>query len=373
MLLIRFACVALTTVVVLPSSVAGQQRMVVRGEPLSSLTARRVLAIGSLNEDNAVIGMGSTSRDSKGRYFHNAIQEPYRIRIYDRSGTLVDSLGTRGGGPGEFEVIYGLLHGPADTLIVFDNVAGRVTRVAPDGSLAGTGRLGIQSWRGPAIYLGDGRFVFSARIATRERAGYPIHVANLGGEIVASFGTLQPVYRRDQPYLDRRVIGRAPNGGVWSAHFSRYRMELWDAQLQLRRTVDRDVDWFETWEEAATLRVPRDQPPRPYIRAVQQDSSERLWVVLAVAGDHWAEAVGEDLVTPTGVRTFRVTDPTTYRHTVVEVIDLRTGRLLASTRLAIDFVRFFPDGQILSYREDALGNPYLDVWELTVTNPPTRR
>jgi len=61
-----------------------------------------------------------------------------RIYVFRPDGTLADSLGGPGRGPGEFLDVFGTVLLPGDTLLVFDQRTNRVTTFAPDGDLART-------------------------------------------------------------------------------------------------------------------------------------------------------------------------------------------------------------------------------------------
>jgi hypothetical protein len=51
---------------------------------------------------------------------------------------------------------------------------------------------------------------------------------------------------------------------------------------------------------------------------------------------------------------------------VLEVLDLESGTLLATKRVEESILTLLPGGFAASYREDATGNPFIDVWRLTL-------
>lgn len=61
-----------------------------------------------------------------------------RIYVFRRDGSLADSLGGPGQGPGEFLDVFGTVLLSGDTLLVFDRRTNRVTTFAPDGVIART-------------------------------------------------------------------------------------------------------------------------------------------------------------------------------------------------------------------------------------------
>ena len=84
--------------------------------------------------------VGSIALDSKGRILVLDGQAQH-IRVYAPDGIYEETIGARGGGPGELGYAMALLTGPGDTLLVPDGQNLRFTRYAPDGSSAGSTRL----------------------------------------------------------------------------------------------------------------------------------------------------------------------------------------------------------------------------------------
>ena len=52
--------------------------------------------------------------------------------------------------------------------------------------------------------------------------------------------------------------------------------------------------------------------------------------------------------------------------TMVDVIDVEGGRLVASTRLSAFILHFADDGLVAGYMEDDAGRPFLSLWRLTL-------
>lgn len=80
------------------------------------------------------------------------------VRVYDRSGAFVRTLGGPGGGPGEFQNPGQVVISPGDSVLVWDEQALRVTRFDPSGRLAGVGTLdlaGLSKAVTPPLYPGS--------------------------------------------------------------------------------------------------------------------------------------------------------------------------------------------------------------------------
>lgn len=92
---------------------------------------------------------GEVSRlavDSKGRIFVLDGQAQH-IQVYSPDGIYEQTIGARGGGPGELRSAMALLIGPGDTLLVPDGMNLRFNRYAPDGSSAGSFRMVLEEGR----------------------------------------------------------------------------------------------------------------------------------------------------------------------------------------------------------------------------------
>lgn len=69
--------------------------------------------------------------DRSGRIFVGEAQDP-KIYVFSAGGELLQTVGQRGRGPGEFERLESILAGPGDTLYVFDSGLERLTAFNPD-------------------------------------------------------------------------------------------------------------------------------------------------------------------------------------------------------------------------------------------------
>jgi hypothetical protein len=59
-----------------------------------------------------------------------------QLRFFNSNGTFLDSFGRSGRGPGEFSAIAGLVRTAGDTLVVWDEVAARISWIGPDRRIA---------------------------------------------------------------------------------------------------------------------------------------------------------------------------------------------------------------------------------------------
>ena len=68
----------------------------------------------------------------------------HQIRVYDAAGTLLNSSGRRGGGPGEYQMFGGIWAGPGDSILVLDVVLRRLSVIDPYGAYQRFLTLGAQ-------------------------------------------------------------------------------------------------------------------------------------------------------------------------------------------------------------------------------------
>jgi hypothetical protein len=92
------------------------------------------------------------------------------VRLYDRDGTFIRTLGSRGGGPGEFQDPDQVLITGADSVIVWDNAHYRLTRFDSAGNFASVqsvDRGWIAKAIDPPLYPGKGELIRDGQLLVR--------------------------------------------------------------------------------------------------------------------------------------------------------------------------------------------------------------
>ena len=127
-------------------------------------------------------------------------------------------------------------------------------------------------------------------------------------------------------------------GAFWVADQNGYEVHLMDVEGGVLRTIARDVDWFPGWTE---WQPPFEDPPLSRLFSVQEDNLGRLWVMLSVAATDFQPLPGNLESGLAGAN-----DPTGNPHpsfdTVIDVLDARTGELIATRRFSALLVKFLP-------------------------------
>jgi hypothetical protein len=302
------------------------------------------------------------ARDSGGNYYvahGDGSGGAARIWVFDTTGSFLRTFGRRGEGPGEYQAIGNLRFRPGDTLEIYDSGLRRKTILAPDGTVVSTSRFEVRSYSG-GVFLAHGRVIVNEHRRTPEQVGYPLQLVDGSGKIVRSLGAIRPEFRSNEPWTVQKVLAAGPDGAtVWSVGRSSYLMELWDTTGARLQALQRDAEWFEPWVTDTPL-GPDQPPPKPAVGAVKTDPQGRLWVLVLVAAEDWREGLvsrewGWD------IDVYRAFDQ------ILEIIDPESGELLMSRRFSDhDFIGFLGDDMIVSYREDEMGYPFLDIWRIAL-------
>lgn len=228
-------------------------------------------------------------RDGAGRIWMIGYMRDSMLRL-DPSTGMIDTVGRPGEGPGEFRRIGVPLMGPGDSIHIHDRELQRVTVVGPDLEVARVSRLRQSPW----LPLGEGRYLVTRALGTRESAGYPLHIVveNDPG-IEASFGTDEPRLVPGENHLSGRVVGHGSGGTIWAAAPGRFVFERWDPLRQeLLQTLAPAVPPGLDRISEPSAGDPRRVRPLPRISRVWEDADSVLWVLLRVADPDWAPAVG---------------------------------------------------------------------------------
>lgn len=120
------------------------------------------------------------------------------VRIYDREGRLLNRLGRRGDGPGEFQRPAAAVFGPGGSVYVSDIGSPRITRFAPGLELDTTFELNGAHFAGPIEVLPGGIVSFAMR-AGPEALIYDVYGHD--GVRRASFHRLNPLIRTDPGWI----------------------------------------------------------------------------------------------------------------------------------------------------------------------------
>lgn len=357
------ALLALSLAGAMPLSGQGSTRVVPSDPacPTCRIMLEPVATLGR-SGDPALSRLTRVAVDSRGRFYAAPTYNRGEIAMYDAGGRFVRRFGRAGRGPGEFGAhIHMLQVGPGDSIHVFEGP--RHTVLAPALASFVSARL-LPLQPDELAFLGGGRMVAHQMLIGRGGVGPLLHVIDPAGRITRSFAGTE---RRDPAklYQGMRNVAPAPGNRIWSAHVGSYRAELWGPDGSNPLTVVRSANWFRPW--AHEVRGSAAGLERPRIADLAEDRQGRLWVSILVRDPKHRPASGAREVPLTEFDANREFD------TILEVLDPRTGRLLAHRRFGQSISEFIGDGSLLTTRrEDAEGNIVIDVMRARLATSAVR-
>ena len=325
---------------------------------------KHVVRLGSEDGPGFLVDRGTIGdvvRDHRGNYW---VSQGDHIKVFGPRGGMVASLGRAGAGPMEFQFAQPVHTDSGGRVHVFDGRNLRVSAIGPDFALAEEQAVPFPASRVTAVADGR-RYVVNWWTATADRLGLPLHLTE-GRQVIRSFGIGEgeEVGPRALTTMSaRRVLTTGPAGYVFTAPDYEYVVEVWTEQGSRIAVF-----------EGPTLNVSPvvsgawsvDNPPANRIRDMHVDRAGRLWLSVRVRRPNWRNGVVER-VRPDG----RVgLDPVDGRlsslyQARVDVVDLATCSLVASTRHDGILLTFVEPDLILELYQTVDGVPYLDVWQLS--------
>jgi hypothetical protein len=282
--------------------------------------------------------------------------------VYDERGSFLLTLGREGSGPGEFRAAHAIHVSDGDTVIVLDRRNSRLSVLSPEYQFVRSAVVPANAQ--VVVRLPGGDFAVNAAIRDAARIGFPLQRYSAEGEHVRSFGAVRPKVLPGDVWGDLRRIALSHAGGLWSAvQVGRYAFEHWSAEGERLAEFTREVGWFPDYGRAWDLTPGR--PPYPRLRGIWEDGDGRVWIIAQVPDREWEEGVGA-VRRIEGKAIYRITDPTKAYDTIVEVVDLSAGRLLASTRFDGVLTQTIIPGLVGEVRENADLTFRVDVWRLSL-------
>ena len=300
-------------------------------------------------------------RSDDGDYYVSSSLGDGRLLRFSPDGVFQDAIGRRGEGPGEYRLPV-LMGGSTDDLTILDIRSFRVTTIH-GGAIATTS---LPFTAGDYALLPDGRHVYSATLYDPDRIGHPLHIYDeTSGRVTRSFG--DEGIRVDRSFRSYAALGRrvsvAVDGNIWAARRNRYRIDKWSSDGDHILRIDRHAPWFRPWVDWPGLVY--EVRPLPELVGVRDWGDDLLMVVVRVADDEWRQVrpqieQGHEVVPPTQLEELY--------DTVIEVLDTRSGTVLARTRVDARVANLVGRDGFYSYAEHSdLGEPKFIVWSVALS------
>lgn len=290
-----------------------------------------------------------------GRFWYASNASGGQILVFDKDGSFLRFVGGRGRGSGEFLWIHEILAREREVHVI-DAATARWTILSPEFETRATWRLPRPPFA--TALVADSLLVASMRLPTRHGKGHPLHVIGPGKGVIRSFGADPGGDREDPGLAGLRQVAPGNGDRFWAAHLTRYRVEAWSLEEERLVTFERDVEWFPPHDRG--LEAHPEIPPAPWLAGIREDREGLLWVLVHVADDRWHAAVERR---PDGAYRW-ASDRTGFQDTILEVLDPRTGEVLAQRRSDLALRGFIDDRHVAAYRESPGGVPRVEVWRV---------
>lgn len=315
--------------------------------------------------DDGMIGspfpVVSSLRD--GRWLALDGAEPGVFRFYSPEGRYESRLDLFGPGPGEFTGLSDLL-AVDEGYLAYDVTLSRLTWL--DSSFRFLRSMQVAGNAGRIALLPDESAVVLTHLSVADSGRTNVlQLHRFDGTPPVAFGGpgASPDLRAD-PRATSRVIAVDREGAIWSGRISQYEFVKLSVYGDTLATLRRTGSVFGEGPYSPTPFDAGDPAPSPRVHRLFLDADGLLWVVFIVAGEGWEAAVRDRPVEG-------VPDPQGVWDSMVEVIDPRSGRLLARRRLPhyLGAVRTISDSgrvmvQYVAERSD--GTLSVQVLELTL-------
>ncbi len=274
--------------------------------------------------------------------------ERNRIAEYGPEGRFRGTIGGPGEGPGEFRLLRAFSVLPGDSILAVD-FGGEFSVLSRDGQWVRGGRTGLDPLE--LVGLGDGRAVAAANAAAPGFAGFPLHLIDPASDsdfVVKSLGSLDGTIDPGALDLERQRVPVARALGserILSVDRVHYLIEEWSLQGDLYRSWRKGGSWFES-NSGITGRGAG-------IRGAAEYDEDRIWVVFS----HMDPDERPEPETPVD-QYFGLTD------SVVELVDLNEGQVVARAHLPGWSPGFTATGELILSAQDELGMVRLRILEL---------
>lgn len=281
--------------------------------------------------------------------------------VFDSAGKHILTLGRKGKGPGEFEIVSAVAIGPADSVALLDPLNGRVQIFDPDLRFVRSFTVDQGSVNGGfAWFERSGEFAFTGFRGTKAEIGYTIHVFSPEGVHRRSINEVAGPSRLAAQAELIRLLHPLPNGLLAAVSITGA-LHIQTIDFSSGRTLrswSRPADWF-TFAAG---------PFRARVVSMRVDGAGLLWLLIAVVSPRWESGV-EPLVIAGREHTYRVTDRNLVFDSVIEVIDLQTSRVVAHLRSDRVFVGLLPNGLLAAESGRIDEAPYYELFPVSLKQP----
>ncbi|HEX9833957.1 MAG TPA: hypothetical protein VGA66_12925 [Mycobacterium sp.] len=347
-----------------PQSVAQEHRSFAADSTCRChLVLRRVVQVGRTDDTTAFLGATAVARDSRGRYFAAPILPHGAVAVFAPDGRFLMTMGRAGAGPGELGRVHHIRTTAGDSVLAYDQE--RLTLFDPNGTYvrAASPPPGARGFRFSLI---DDRFVLINNY-------FPTHpsfiLVDPARATAREFGrSIAGARFPDSDSLQFRIVDLGSGRFAAVQQNYSYQVEIWDTSGVMLRALSRDPEWFPRWSRQERLtRDPSTSQFAMVMDAYAERGGKRLWIAVRVPDKTWRPA---PISMPAGQRGRAIRGPAPVPlaslsrafDTVIEVLDVETGRVVMSHRFDPLLSGFMEGGLLYNRREDPSGISVIDVW-----------
>ncbi len=264
--------------------------------------------------------------------------------VFDPDGTLIQIVGHRGEGPGEYEMIFMVVPGRSYTH-VFDPATGLRTMLDHAFNVVRVDRLPARIYA--AVPRSSDALVLNADLGTPTAAGHRFHILSPSGQ-VESFGGGDAVYFGRSPYFFA-LAGDGRNA-LWTVRRDSSIVTRWELEPEpkVTKVFLRDLELFE-----------KDSPAKHrYPSAWNGDAmldQDGLWIVWSTPDPEWTSRHRYGTAMPEV--------PLRVMHDGwLDLLDTETGKTVARLQNDGLFVHIAKGSRyIVAYHETDAGVPYIHL------------
>lgn len=328
------------------------------------IVMKQVAALGDDDDADAFKTGTILARDGMGRYFAAVTSSASSVGMFSAGGKPLATLGRRGEGPGELGRLRHVRAYRGDSVLVMDRT--NLVLSAPSGKAVRWHSLptGVQGYRFAA--LETGQVVVNNYVGTHptfallDRTFTPVR--EFGRPIADSS-------RNDEDAFQYLIVGL--DSGRFAAvkqHYN-YGIEIWDTTGTLVRHFDKAPAWYHAWTEADKIAKGNLVFDFPVVGGVFANG-QQLWIVTRVPDPHWKDprpvqpraARGREVA----FKPLPLSEMDQRYDTVIEVVDITTGRVLVSQRFDVLVSHVMEGGLLYNFREAPSLLVRADVWRADI-------
>jgi len=339
---------------------------VVPDDPLCPRCTIEVLTLVTLGSDDgpgSIAGRPmSVNVDARGRYW--VFQELEPPTVFTATGAVIQVVGRKGSGPGEFRAANnGLAIG--DSMLVFDWIESRATIIGPDLKAGRIIRNPYRSFNGILVSWPD-LVVHSGYLHESAPPNSTLHRLSFSGaepRLLGSFGPRGSGGSMGSVEVGQ-ILGPGREGRVWSTYWNRAEFTRWTRTGTRELALRRRYDWY-TGETPASPGRP-GTPPTPMTASISEDEAGLVWLFIHTPAPTWNDAWPDNAARQREIRSRDVAWNSLYR-TYVEVMDPVRARVVARQQVDGYILHTLPGGRAAFYRVDDDGIPRVQIVSLSLS------